>query len=434
MTTRRDFCRGAAALGAASVSGAALCDVPESRCSWKPGHFQVHMIFTGTCESLFLIFPDSTTLLLDCGDADPVNFQSKKFGPGVIAIPPEGERRAGDSGERVARYVESVSPNGRDVDWMMLSHFHGDHSSGFALAAERLRFARAIDRGWPDYDDPLPCPRDRAWMGGSLFRMRELYARLKERDGLSVEKFRVGARDQLCMVRDGAAHEGFRVFNLCGCGKIAMPDGSMHDVYGEEHASHDVCVYDENAMSLGCVFRYGKFSFFTAGDFTASDRRKGRWCGESESIERTLARACGPVDVAKANHHAGWSCPKELVAALRPRWWLAPVWWKLHCDKDTMNRLSSREAYEGPRTILPGMLPGGRRERDAAEPYLADVPPEVDTPAHIVVDVPPGGETYHVACLDASDDRMRVKAVWRAESAERPREPQREDGDSPKKV
>ena len=421
MTTRRGFCSGIAAAGAACFPGAALCDAVlcdahGSHCSWKPGHFQVHMIFTGTSESLFLIFPDSTTLLLDCGDADPVNFQAKKFGPGAIAIPPEGARHPGDSGEVVARYVESVSPNGRDVDWMMLTHFHGDHSSGFERAAERLRFKRAVDRGWPDYDDPLPCPKGREWMGGSLFGMRELYARLGARDGLSVEKFRVGETDQLRMVRDGERHDAFHIFNLCGCGKIAMPDGSIHDVYGEEHASHKECVYDENAMSLGCVFTYGRFRFFTAGDFTASDRRKGVWRGEKESVERTLARACSAVDVAKVNHHAGWTSPKELVAALRPRWWIAPVWWKLHCDKATMNRLSSREAYDGPRTILPGMLPRGRRESDASEPYLADVPPQVDTPSHIIVDVPPGGETYHVACIDASDGNMRVKAVWRERS------------------
>ena len=35
---------------------------------WKPGEFQVHFIYTGVAESMFLIFPDSTTMLLDCGD------------------------------------------------------------------------------------------------------------------------------------------------------------------------------------------------------------------------------------------------------------------------------------------------------------------------------------------------------------------------------
>ena len=28
--------------------------------------------------------------------------------------------------------------------------------AGTALATEQLHFSRAVDRGWPDYDDPLP--------------------------------------------------------------------------------------------------------------------------------------------------------------------------------------------------------------------------------------------------------------------------------------
>ena len=413
MLTRREFCAGMVATAAMPrLHGAAATDMEEpvaTRRSWRPGHFQIHMIYTGTCESLFLIFPDSTTLLLDCGDADPASFQAKRFGSGEICVPPKGLRRKGDSGEQVARYVERVNPNGRDVDWMMLSHFHGDHSDGFALAADTLRFRKAIDRGWPDYADPLPYPAGKGWMGGSLHRMSALYRRLAERDGLEVEKFRVGAEDQLRMLRDPDRWQGFSVFNLCGSGKIAMPDGSVFDVYGQEHSRHATCDYNENAMSLGCVFSYGAFRFFTAGDFTASDGRKGCWRGEPTDIERILAMASPPADVAKANHHAGWSCPLELVAALRPRVWLAPVWWKMHCDKATMNRLSNRTAYDGERILLPGMLPPGRRERDAGEPYLADVPAAVDSPTHVVIDVPPGGCTYKVALLDASDGEMRVK-------------------------
>ena len=37
---------------------------------WKEGEFQIHFIYTGVAESMFLIFPDGTTMLLDCGDFD----------------------------------------------------------------------------------------------------------------------------------------------------------------------------------------------------------------------------------------------------------------------------------------------------------------------------------------------------------------------------
>ena len=408
------------------------------RNAWKPGHFQVHMIYTGAAESLFLVFPDGTSMLLDCGDSSPHAFQARRFGDKSLPVVPSEERRPGDW---IARYVRRVNPNGADVDYMFLSHFHGDHSgsllpeaerrsgilpddepyclSGFALAAETLRFGHAIDRGWPDYNDPLPYPKDERWMGGSLTVMRQVYKRLAARDGMTVEKFRVGGKDQIGMLHDAEGYPGFSVFNLCGNGKIALADGTLHDVYGEEHGKHRECIYNENAMSCGCVFTYGAFKFFTAGDFTASDGRKGAWQGQPMNIERILAKACGPVSVAKANHHAGWSCPEELVAALRPRVWLAPIWWQLHCDKKTMNRLASRAAYPGERLILPGVMCAERRREDAGEPYLAFVPEAVFAPSHVVVDVPPGGETFAVACLDASDEELRVKARWRFDSVSR---------------
>ena len=138
---------------------------------WEPGEFQAHFIHTGVAESVFFVFPDSTTMLLDCGDQASIT-------RGKFAVPalPGPERLAG---EWVARYVRRANPNGAEVDWAVVSHFHSDHVGtpswqkfpwfpdepdrlegcprcGFALAAETLRFRRATDRGWPDYDDPMP--------------------------------------------------------------------------------------------------------------------------------------------------------------------------------------------------------------------------------------------------------------------------------------
>ena len=75
---------------------------------WKKGHFQIHFIYTGASESMFLIFPDGTTMLLDCGDFDAAS-------RGDLALPllPDGSLHAG---EWIARYVKRVNPNGSDVD------------------------------------------------------------------------------------------------------------------------------------------------------------------------------------------------------------------------------------------------------------------------------------------------------------------------------
>ena len=87
---------------------------------WQPGEFQIHFIHTGVAESVFIVFPDSTTMLLDCGDQASIT-------RGKFAVPvlPGPERLAGDW---VARYVRRVNPNDTDVDWAVISHFHSDHT------------------------------------------------------------------------------------------------------------------------------------------------------------------------------------------------------------------------------------------------------------------------------------------------------------------
>ena len=103
---RRDFLAdafGAAAIGA--VGGCVTCGdaVGCAYPGWNPGELDIHFIHTGTSENTFMIFPDGTTMLLDCGHV-------KRRAPGYAdAIPPapSGKRRAG---EWVRRYIERLIP------------------------------------------------------------------------------------------------------------------------------------------------------------------------------------------------------------------------------------------------------------------------------------------------------------------------------------
>ena len=65
-------------LESATAAGIALC-MPGCATSasarpggvwkgWKKGRFQAHFIYTGVAESIFLVYPDSTTVMIDCGD------------------------------------------------------------------------------------------------------------------------------------------------------------------------------------------------------------------------------------------------------------------------------------------------------------------------------------------------------------------------------
>ena len=426
-TTRRFFIGSATSFGALAGNRIAQAGteqasgkVGETWGGWKPGEFQVHFIYTGVAESMFMIFPDATTMLLDCGDHAALTRLE-------LALPvlPNPGRLAGDW---IARYVTRVNPNGTNVDYMMSSHWHNDHvgsphwqsrrvlkrgekptgliRSGFGLAAETLHFKKAIDRGWPNYDDPVDARVGE--VGRSIDHMKQVYAFLAKRDGLTVEKFRLGATDQIVPLRAPASVAGFSVRNIAANGRIALPDGTIRNVLVHQDGS-PIKIYNENLLSLGMVFRYGKFKFYTAGDFSGpgdlADYRRLR-------PEHEIGKASGKVDVAKINHHGHHSMPPELVRELQARVYVACVWDQLHVTDDTMTHLSDTSLYPGERTIFPGIMAAERRAAEGDRPWMRNVPEAVYDGAHIVLSVPPGGETYRITCLTAADESMRIKATF----------------------
>ena len=380
---------------------------------WKKGEFQVHFIYTGVAESMFWIMPDGTTMLLDCGDHPAIN-----RGKLAVWVLPNGNRHAG---EWIARYVERVNPAKKDVDYLMISHHHSDQAgrtgwgagerewngrrlsvSGVLQAADFLKFKTCFDRGWPNFNDPIPderCDKFAYW------HLRDVFAYLMERDGLKMERFEVGAVNQVAL-RDAAAFPGFSVTNITGNGKIRRRDGSVRDLYAE---MHDAKRLNENGMSLGLMVQYGPFRFYTAGDFFDVFKLPD---GTKRDVEAELAKEVDPVDVAKINHHGHHSMHLPLVAALRARVWTACMWDQLHVTADTLERLSSREAYPDPRLIAPAVFPPERRFEDAGKPFLADIAPESFAAGHIVLTVAPGGATYTIAYVTADDESMKVTGAY----------------------
>jgi len=402
-------------LGASSAFAVAGCVGfgTEDGVRWRPGHYQVHYIFTGRGESMLHIFPDGTSLLLDVGDSMRF-YGTPKETPHL----PDISRRAG---EWAARYVARVNPKGCKVDTFLLSHYHEDHGggerwhgerihaptgdywlSGMGDAARFLEFGRVVDRAWPTFDDPidaLALSRD-----GTSRNVKAVYAALAAK-GTRIERFRLGAHDQFVQLDAGQARPGFEVFNLCANGRYVRKDGTVRDLLKHLVAKGET-QFNENVMSCGIVVTYGKFRYFSAGDFsglvTGPDGRKFQ-------IENALAEAVGPVDVAKMSHHGHHSMYEDLVRALRPRVWTCCVLDQAHCTVDTMNRLSDRSLYAGPRTFLPTYMP--QRDRAPAEcaAYLPDVVPAVlKEPCHVILDVPEGGETYTLSCVAAASETPRV--------------------------
>lgn len=377
---------------------------------WRKGHFQIHFIYTGVTESVFLIYPDGTSLLIDCGD-----IAAHKRGKYAVPILPGLERHAG---EWIARYIRRVNPRREKVDYMLLTHYHSDHGggrgnhaglapngeyylSGFGQAMEYLSFGKAIDRAWPTFDDPLPRRmEDDSWM---LAHMQGVYREL-ERRGTVVERFRLEkGGDQLRPMHGGAT--GFGIRPLCANGRILMPDGTVRDLYAGFIARTKTRSVNENAMSIGMKFTYGPFGFYTAGDFEDLQRQSD---GSVWEIEEAMAETVGRATVAKVNHHGNKSMCEKLVAALRSQVYVGCIWDWFHVDDATMTRLADRSLYDGERLLCPGILTKERRIRDAMRPWLKDVPEACFEGAHVVVDVPHGGKRFSVSLVSAADESMRV--------------------------
>jgi hypothetical protein len=126
--------------------------------------------------------------------------------------------------------------------------------------------------------------------------------------------------------------------------------------------------------------------------------------GKEFNWEAMIGRIVGPVSVCKTNHHAG-SCgmSPEFVREIRARTYLSSVWQAKMVDHKSLSAMCSRDLYPGERMVCFGYV--ADCVRDVAAVYGGDIPP---AQGHTVVRVAPGGDTYRVFILDATDESMRV--------------------------
>ena len=413
VSNRRGFLKGALAMAGVGALGidawAEMAKHPLAGATlpkWEKGHFRISMLFNGRGESAFLVMPDGTSLMIDCGDF-------VFGGRDVVKHLPDDSRRAG---EWTSRYVLHENPNGRKVDYFLLTHYHSDHAgsgkfragrgangkydiSGIGQAMDMLDFKTFIDRSWPDINDPSP--RNDNFDDWTVKHVKEVYAEA-ERRGIKVERFRLEkGSDQIRQLHGGGGRFSFTP--LCARGEILRRDGTVLDLgkFGRPRSK-----FGENELSIGFILSLGDFRYFTAGDFQGGVKGED---GKRVEMEDILAAECPQVDVAKANHHGHHSMPDKLVDALRPRLVLAGVWHQAHMTRDAMRRLAKGG---WPCLYAPGLFPEKRRKEDAAEAWMKDVAPESFAGAHAVVDVEPDGKAYRLMMVTAADESYRILGAY----------------------
>ena len=398
MTTRRDFIGGVAcaALGGCLTKPSTVGDIYPG---WSPGELDIHCIHTGCGEQTFFMFPDGTTLLLDCGDM--------YWTEHLLDVPLQPSmNRLG--GEWVSRYVQRLLPT-RTIDYFVLSHWHGDHCGAPSRRSTRsadgrplcgvTRFAEDFDiRHYFDHQ----YPRSRVYAFNptedAVDMMNTWIPFMHRRCGMQAHAFEVGAVNQIMMLGTEASRyrDAFSIRNLhanClywdGHGKVAdyAPEFKrrMPQMNGQ--------IY-ENSLSLGFRLDYGRFSAYFGGDIDFPD------------YEERLAPVIGAVTVAKMNHHG---CPSSMgavhCAALRAKLWTASTWSPYQIDERNLVHMTSRKLYPGKRVVCTGHLPEMRRRDYAGRDFMRDFLP---VQGHTVVKVAPGGNSWEFFVLTAADESMRI--------------------------
>jgi hypothetical protein len=214
-------------------------------------------------------------------------------------------------------------------------------------------------------------------------------------------RFEVGALNQIKMLRDGSSYPEFEVRNIAA--NAVIWDGADGTVdFGKIHRERTGGkLIHENRLSAVLRFRYGDFSYYTGGDaeltLIGADGREFNW-------EQMIGRVVGPVSVCKTNHHAGrHGMSPEFVREIRAKAYLSSVWQAKMVDHKSLSSMCSRELYPGERMVCFGHI--AHCVKDIAAAYGDDIPP---VQGHTVVRVPPGGATFGVFIVDASDESMRV--------------------------
>ena len=365
------------------------------------GGLDIHHINTGEGSAAFLVLPDATTLLIDCG-----------YGQAARAPKYKAPRRPDESrlpGEWVARYVQRVHPGGAEaaVDYAVISHFHGDHMGGLADFLRHVRIARLFDRGWPDYGAPQP------FAGPLAGPYKAALKQQIDRREMIVERFTAGRADQIVLRHDAKQFPGFEVRNLAVNGAAWTGQGTA--VRQRAILSGKA---DENPCSAALRLHYGAFDYYTGGDLpgaTASDTEPA-----APDMESAIAWITGPVDVAVLNHHGNSDgSTRFFLSVLRPRVCIANVWAARQIDPETLARLRSEKTYPGPRDIFAtNGLWDGRAEHilalfgeAAGRRHLGDLKTLASDQGHVVVRVAPDANSYRILVVEDADESMRVRSV-----------------------
>ena len=384
---------------------------------WKPGELELHFIYTGCGENCFYRLPDGTAILNDVGDFYRPSDLNE------IPLLPSPDRIGG---EWVSRYIQRVYPE-KTIDYVIFSHWHADHTgtgpidrkktpgahyryrkypkglagNGIVSVAQDFSFKRYFDHQYPRQGQF----KSNDWLSFES-AVKPWFEREIEK-GLIVEPFKIGAKNQIAMLRDASKYEAlFSIRNLCANGVAWDGGNGVHD-YLAIHDKVGGKLVNENVRSLAFVMRYGKFGYFAGGDLSGKLKSED---GSIVDYEGAVGRLAGRVSVCKTNHHGCSDAMSEgFVRAIQAQNYISCIWCPGQVAQETLSRMLSLKMHnDKPSIFIPTIYPTSRKAMFEKEGRFGGIPEATRFGVHVVVKVAPGGETYKIYLVDARNESMRV--------------------------
>jgi hypothetical protein len=380
---------------------------------WAPGMLDIHQIVTGRGNAAFMMFPDGTTLLLDAGDAASANDDRLR-----VSDTDQRPNASRTPAQWIARYIRHMAGSNTRLDYVVITHFHGDHIGaitgseplsahgdyrlrGITEISETLPIVRLIDRGWPDYAYLPPPASDKTFAN-----YRRFVAESEAAGRIRMFRAEAGSATQIKQVRRPEPGLPFEVRIVAVNDRVWTGNGDVTKIRFPALDSIPLREDwpDENMCSAAIRVRYGRFDYFTGGDM-AGYPTPGAAAWHDE--ETDVAHAIGPTDVHVVNHHGSLEEENPFwLATLRSRVMIVPAWAATHPSPDVLKRMLSTRIYPEPRDIFvtlfreaTKMATGPRADRVASDH------------GHVVVRVEPGGARYWVLVLDDTTESYRITSV-----------------------
>ncbi len=219
-------------------------------------------------------------------------------GQATLFVAPSGESLLVDTGNPGTRDTDRImlaidDAGVKQIDHLVLTHYHGDHIGGLAELSKRIPIKRFYDHG-PTAEG------DRAGSQG----FHEAY-----------EQSRAGATRTIVKPGDKVLIPGLDITFVSSAGEVLktnLPGAGRPNPACADFAEKDLSkVFDpDNSYSAGFVLTFGEFRTIDLGDLTWN--HEGRLACPANRI--------GTVDLYLTTHHGiNQSSAPALVHALRPR-------------------------------------------------------------------------------------------------------------------